>query len=91
MWFSGLAALALATSLVGCGAAGTVLPALSATGALGQPSDHGGSEETQADLARWLLSADESDQLSSFNEVTVEVEKPGDQRLTFPVEIPDPN
>lgn len=54
-------------------------------------ADHGGSEGTQADLARWLLSADESDQLSSFNEVTVEVEKPSGQRLTFPVEIPDPN
>lgn len=62
-----------------------------ATGSLGQPSDHGGTEETQADLARWLLSAEESDQLSSFTKVTVEVETPSDQQLTFPVEIPDPN
>ena len=62
-----------------------------ATGSPGQPSDHGGSEETQADLARWLLSAEESDQLSSFTKVTVEVETTSDQQLTFPVEIPDPN
>ena len=63
----------------------------SATASSGQPSDHGSSEETQADLVRWLLSAEESDQLSSFTKVTVEVETPSDQRLIFPVEIPDPN
>ncbi len=88
---SGLAALALATSLAGCGAAGTARPAPSATAPRGQPSAHGGSEGTQAEHARWLLSAEESDRLPSFNEVAVEVETPSDQRLTFPVEIPDPN
>ncbi|RUP86238.1 hypothetical protein [Dermabacter sp. HSID17554] len=62
-----------------------------ATASCGQASEHGGSEETQADLARWLLTAEESDQMSSFNKVTVEVETPSDQQLTFPVEIPDPN
>ena len=50
-----------------------------------------GSEGVQAELARWLLSAEESDQMSSFNKVTVEVEKPRGQRLIFPVEIPNPN
>lgn len=57
----------------------------------GSRRTHGGSEGTQAELARWLLSAEESEQLSSFNEVTVEVERPSDRRLIFPVEIPDPN
>lgn len=85
------AALALLLCVSGCGAASTARPAPSATASSEQPSDHGGSEGTQADLARWLLSAEESDQLSSFNEVTVEVEKPSGRRLTFPVEIPDPN
>ena len=62
-----------------------------ATESPGQPSDHGGSVGTQAEPARWLLSAEESEQLSSFTKVTVEVETPSDQRLIFPVEIPDPN
>lgn len=85
------AALALLLCVSGCGAASTARPAPSATASSEQPSDQGGSEGTQADLARWLLSAEELDQLSSFNEVTVEVEKPSGRRLTFPVEIPDPN
>ena len=50
-----------------------------------------GSEGVQAELARWLLSPEESEQLSSFNQVTVKVEKPRGQRLIFPVEIPNPN
>ena len=66
-------------------------PCASATASSGQPSDHGSSVGTQAEPARWLLSAEESEQLSSFNQVTVEVEKPSGQRLTFPVETPDPN
>lgn len=85
------AVLAILLCVSGCGAASTARPAPSATASSEQPSDHGGSEEAQAELARWLLSAEEADQLSSFNEVTVEVEKPRGQRLTFPVEIPDPN
>lgn len=85
------AVLAILLCVSGCGAASTARPAPSATASSEQPSDHGGSEGTQAELARGLLSAEEADQLSSFNEVTVEVEKPRGQRLTFPVEIPDPN
>lgn len=85
------AVLAILLCVSGCGAASTARPAPSATASSEQPSDHGDSEGTQAELARGLLSAEESDQLSSFNEVTVKVEKLSDQRLTFPVEIPDPN
>lgn len=85
------AVLAILLCVSGCGAASTARPAPSATASSEQPSDHGGSEGTQAELARWLLSAEESHQLSSFTKVTVEVETPSDQQLTFPVEIPDPN
>lgn len=85
------AVLAILLCVSGCGAASTARPAPSATASSEQPSDHGGSEGTQAELVRGLLSTEEADQLSSFNEVTVEVEKPRGQRLTFPVEIADPN